>query len=221
VPVHRIRRAIVRSFSARERRQAAEHAHAGGHSVIWERTSGAHLVLPAPDEDNPADLALHSILDLGQKRYRISHRGVTKGLAIVRVGPDRYEIVRARIERDRHHVGATREVALDCLACGACCYSNEVVLGKDDVRRFERAGRPELASMPYARRKNGKLVLRLAKDRGCLQLDLDNHCNIYGIRPEMCRTFPAGSECCLSARAEDLGIYDGAPPENRDSSQGT
>jgi Fe-S-cluster containining protein len=216
VPTRKIRRAIVRSFSERERRQAAEHAHAGGHAVVWERRSGAHLMLPAPDEDDPADLALHSILDLGQKHYRISDRGVTKGLAIVRVGRDRYDIVRRRIARDQHHQGATREVALDCLACGACCYSNEVVLGKDDVRRFERAGRPELAAMPYARRKNGKLVLRLATDRGCVQLGVDNRCNIYGIRPDMCRTFPPGSECCLSSRAEDLGIYDGAAPEDRD-----
>jgi Fe-S-cluster containining protein len=213
VPVHRIHRAIVRSFSARQRRQAAEHARAGGHAVLWERGTVAHLVLPPPDEDDPKDLALHSILDLGQKRYRISSRGVTKGLAIVRVGPDRYDIVRQRIARDRHHTGATREIALDCLSCGACCYSNEVVLGRDDVSRFERAGRPELAAMPYARRKNGKLMLRLATDRACLQLGMDNRCSIYAIRPEMCRTFPMGSECCLSARAEDLGIYDGSRPE--------
>jgi len=212
VPAHMIRRAIVRSFSARQRRQAAEHARAGGHAVLWEPVSGAHLVLPPPDEDDPKDLALHSILDLGQKRYQISRRGVTKGLAIVRVGRDRYGIVRQRIARDKHYAGATREIALDCLACGACCYSNEVVLDEKDVQRFERAGRPELASMPYARRKNGKLMLRLAADRGCLQLSLDHRCSIYAIRPDMCRTFPAGSECCLSARAEDFGIYDGAAP---------
>jgi Fe-S-cluster containining protein len=212
VPIQRIRRAIVRSFSARQRRQAAEHARAGGHAVVWEQGSGVELVLPPPDEDDPADLALHSILDLGQKRYEISRRGVTKGLAVARVGRDRYDLVRARIERDKHHVGATREVAFDCFSCGACCYSNEVLLGKDDVRRFEKAGRPELAAMPYARRKNGKLVLRLAADKGCLQLGADNRCSIYAIRPDMCRTFPVGSECCLSARAEDLGIYDGAPP---------
>jgi Fe-S-cluster containining protein len=212
VAVHRIHRAIVRSFSARERRQAAEHARAGGHAVLWERPSEARLVLPPPDESDPKDLALHSILDLGQKRYTISRRGVTKGLAIVRVGRDRYDIVRQRIARDKHHTGATREITLDCLACGACCYSNEVVLGEDDVRRFERAGRPELGAMPYARRKNGKLMLRLASDGGCLQLGADNRCSIYGIRPDMCRTFPVGSECCLSARAEDFGIYDGARP---------
>jgi Fe-S-cluster containining protein len=87
------------------------------------------------------------------------------------------------------------------------------VLGRDDVSRFERAGRPELAAMPYARRKNGKLMLRLATDRACLQLGMDNRCSIYAIRPEMCRTFPMGSECCLSARAEDLGLYDGSRPE--------
>jgi Fe-S-cluster containining protein len=201
----------VRSFSGRQRREAAEHVRAGGHAVVWERGSVVQLLLPPPDEDDPADLSLHSILDLGQKRYEISRRGVTKGLAVVRVGPDRYYIVRQRIERDRHHQGATRDVSLDCRACGACCYSNEVVLDKGDIRRFERAGRPELAAMPYARRKNGKLMLRLAPDRGCLQLGQGNCCSIYDIRPDMCRTVPAASECCLSARAEDLGIHDSAP----------
>jgi uncharacterized protein len=215
VPLRKIRRAIVRSFSGRERREAAEHARAGGHAVVWERRAGAHLVLPPPDEDDPADLALHSILDLGQMRYRISSRGVNKGLAVVRVGRDRYGIVRQRIERDKHHLGATREMALDCMECGACCYSNEVVLGKEDIERFERAGRPELAAMPYARRKNGKLMLRLASDKGCLQLGTGNRCNIYELRPEMCRTFPAGSECCLSARAEDLGFHDSAAPRGQ------
>lgn len=158
------------------------------------------------------DLALHSILDLGKQRYEISQRGVTKGLATTLVARDCNGIVKQRIERDRHHPGATRTIELDCLACGACCYSNNVILGDADIERFRRGGRPELGAMPYARRKNGKLTLRLAADKGCLQLGAGNRCSIYPIRPDMCRTFPVGSECCLSARAEDLGISDVALP---------
>ena len=165
-----------------------------------------------PKDDDPMDLSLYAILDLGKQRYEVSLRGVTKGLATTLVPRDCLDIVRQRIERDRNHTGATREITLDCLECGACCYSNQVELDEQDVERFHRGGRPELASMPYARRKNGKLVLRLAADRGCLQLGVDNRCSIYAMRPEMCRSFPVGSECCLSARAEDLGIYDGASP---------
>ncbi len=205
-------RPVVRSFTLRQLRVAAEHVRAGGHAVIWEQPARARLLLPAPNDDDPMDLALYSILDLGKQRYEIAQRGLTKGLATTLVPRDCNGIVRQRIERDKHHAGPTRKIQLDCLACAACCYSNHVVLDAEDIERFRRGGRPELAGMPYARRQNGKLSLRLAEDRACLQLGIDNRCSIYPIRPEMCRTFPVGSECCLSARAEDLGISDGGAP---------
>jgi hypothetical protein len=214
VPAQTVTRPVVRSFALRERRLAVDHVRAGGHAVIWERRSRARLLLPAPNEDDPLDLALNSIMDLGKQRYEIARRGIAKGLATTLVSRDCNGIVRARIERDRFHPGPTREITLDCSECAACCYSNNVMLNTDDIARFERAGRPELAKMPYARRKNGKLALRLAPDGGCLQLRLDKRCNIYDIRPEMCRSFPVGSECCLSSRADDLGIWDGARPSN-------
>jgi Fe-S-cluster containining protein len=212
VPAHTVVRSVVRSFTLRELRRAADHVRAGGHAVVWERARRARLLVPAPNDDDPMDLALHAILDLGKVRYEISRSGVTKGLATTLVPRDCLDIVRHRVERDSHHPGATRTIELDCLACAACCYRNEVVLDDDDIDRFRRAGRPELASMPYSRRRNGKLMLRLAKDRACLQLGVGNRCSIYPIRPGSCRTFPMGSECCLSARAEDLGIYDGDRP---------
>jgi Fe-S-cluster containining protein len=214
VPGTTVVRPVVRAFYRRERRLAVDHVRAGGHAVIWEGPLCARLLLPPPDENDPHDLALYSILDLGKKRYEISRRGITKGLATALVGRDSSGIVRERIERDRYHTGATRELTLDCMECAACCYSNEVVLDKEDVARFGRAGRPELAKMPYARRRNGKLMLRLAPDGGCLQLGPGNRCNIYDVRPEMCRAFPVGSECCLSTRADDLGLYDGARPSS-------
>lgn len=207
-------RPVVCAFHRHERRLAAEHVRAGGHAVIWEGPARARLLLPAPDENDPHDLALYSILDLGKEHYEISRRGVTKGLATALVNRDCNDIVRARIDRDRYHAGATRELTLDCTECAACCYSNEVVLDENDIARFDRAGRSELSKMPYARKRNGKLMLRLAPDGGCLQLGPGNRCNIYDIRPEMCRAFPVGSECCLSTRADDLGLYDGARPSS-------
>ncbi len=218
VAIQKVIRPVVRSFSVRQLRLAAEHVRAGGHAVLWERPARARLLLPAPNDDDPMDLALHSILDLGKQRYEISQRGVTKGLATTLVPRDCNRIVRERIERDKHHATPTHEISFNCLECAACCYSNHVVLDADDIERFRRDGRPELAGMPYARRKNGKLALRLAKDGACLQLGIDNRCSIYPIRPAMCRTFPVGSECCLSARAEDLGIYDGARAPTRERS---
>ena len=44
----------------------------------------------------------------------------------------------------------------------------------------------------------------------CKHLGDDNRCGIYPIRPDACSTFPAGSECCLSSREEEMGIVDGA-----------
>jgi Fe-S-cluster containining protein len=168
--------------------------------------------LPVPKQHDPMDLAFFSILDLGKFRFDIVQRGVTKGLATIRVPDDCRDIVRRRAERDRIHLGSLRTLELDCVVCAACCRANRVILEDDDVQRFAQAGRGYLAKMPYARRSDGKLVLRLTESGACLHLRRDNRCDIYEIRPEMCRVFPLGSECCLSARAEELNQHDGVPP---------
>jgi uncharacterized protein len=207
-------RPIVRSFNSRQWRVAAMHVRQGGHAVVWEDRSRARLLVPCPKEDDPMDLAHYAILDLGKQRYEVSLRGVTKGLATTLIPRDCNDIVRQRIQRDRVHRGATRKIKLDCVSCGACCYSNRVVLDDADVQRFSSGGRPHFARMPYARRSRGQLVLRLAPDRACLHLGTDNRCGIYAIRPAMCREFPVGSECCLSARAEEFDVHDGARPDD-------
>lgn len=205
-------RPVVRSFNSRQWRVAAVHARRGGHAVVWEHRTRARLLLPCPKEDDPKDLAYHAILDLGKQRYRVSQRGVTKGLALTLVPRECNEIVRDRIARDKVHRGATRKLTLDCVSCAACCFSNRVVLDDADLARFRGAGREHFAQQPYVRRSGGEIVLRLAPDKACLHLRADNRCGIYAIRPEMCRTFPVGSECCLSARAEEYDLYDGARP---------
>ena len=212
MPASVVLRPVVRSFNSRQWSPAAAHVRRGGHAVVWEHRTRAWLLVPCPKEDDPLDLALYSILDLGKQRYEVCRRGVTKGLALTLVPRDCNEMVRHRIERDKVHPGATRTIALDCMSCGACCYSNRVVLDDADVERFRQGGRAHFASMPYARRSQGQLVLRLAPDRACLHLGAGNRCGIYTIRPEMCRSFPVGSECCLSARAEEFDVYDGARP---------
>jgi Fe-S-cluster containining protein len=122
---------------------------------------------------------------------------------------DCLEVVRARAERDSVLPGPKRKMVLDCLECGACCVDNEVMLEKKDIARFVAAGRADLAKPPYARRKDGKTVLVLRKDKRCKHLGGDNKCDIYALRPDACSTFPAGSECCLFSREEELGIVDG------------
>lgn len=184
---------------------------AGGHAVVWESEQRARLVLPPPDDDDPMDLAQWSLLDLGKNRYQLVASGVFRGLATALVPRDCLAIVRRRAERDSIHPAATRAVDFDCLECGSCCRDNEVQLFDVDIQRFREGGHPELAKPPFAKRKDGKTVLVLARSKDCKHLARDNKCGIYGVRPDACRHFPVGSECCLFSREEELGISDGLP----------
>jgi hypothetical protein len=204
-----VTRPVVRSFYQPYIGEAASWVRAGGHAVVWLSMRKARLVFTKPREGDQGDLGRWSALDLGRTEFCVASRGAFAGMAYLRVPHDCYSIVRERIVRDSVHPGPTRELVLDCLACGACCKDNRVELDEEDVTRFEHAGRGELARPPYARRENGIVVLRLNKDKRCHHLGEQNQCAIYGIRPNACSTFPPGSECCLSAREEETGIVDG------------
>ena len=205
-----VTRPIVRSFQARFVREAARHVRGGGHAVVWDAPSSARLVVTKPDKDNESDLGRWSMLDLGRWRYTIVKTGALKGLAFMRVPRDCLDIVRHRAERDSILPGPTRNVSFDCLACGACCRDNRVILEKVDLERFRRANREDLAKKPYARReKDGRIVLVLRQDKRCKHLARDNRCDIYELRPDSCSTFPVASECCLFAREDELGLVDG------------
>jgi uncharacterized protein len=205
-----VTRPVVRSYTAPYLEDAAAWVRARGHAVVWLEPRKARLVFPRPAEGDLHDLGWWSVLDLGRLDYRVAKRGTFEGMAYIRVPHDCYAIVRDRIVRDSIHEGPLREMELDCLACGACCRDNRVELEDADVRRFEDAGRAELARRPYARRDDGAVVLVLRRDKRCRHLGDDNRCGVYAIRPDACSTFPAGSECCLSSREEELGIMDGA-----------
>jgi Fe-S-cluster containining protein len=206
----RVTRPVVRSFHRPYLEDAVSWVRAGGHAVVWLSTRKARLVFAKPREENDGDLGRWSALDLGRSDFSVATRGTFAGMAYLRVPHDCYSIVRERIVRDSVHAGPTREILLDCLACGACCRDNRVELEDEDVTRFRNAGRGELARPPYARRDDGTIVLVLRKDKRCKHLGEQNQCAIYDIRPNACSTFPPGSECCLSAREEETGIIDGA-----------
>jgi hypothetical protein len=208
----RIDRPVVRSFTRPHVRRAADWVRAGGHAVVWLTPRKARLVFARPKDGDENDLGWWSVLDMGRSDYEIVRSGTFAGLALMRVPHDCYGLVRDRVTRDSIHPGPTRALELDCLACGACCRDNRVELEDQDVERFERAGRLDLTRSPYARRDDGKIVLVLRRDKRCKHLGDDNKCGIYPIRPDACSTFPAGSECCLSSREEELGIIDGATP---------
>ena len=177
---------------------------------MWIAPRKARLVFAKPARGDDHDLGYWSALDMGRLEYATAKRGPFAGMAFVRVPHDCYSIVRARVVRDSVHPEPTRAIELDCLACGACCKDNRVELDDGDVKRFERAGRGELARPPYARREDGAVVLVLRRDKRCKHLADDNRCDIYALRPSACSTFPVGSECCLSSREEELDIVDGA-----------
>lgn len=205
-----VERPVVRSFTHRFLRNAIAWARAGGHSVVWGPASRALLVLPKPDRADVDDLARWSLMDLDLHRWTEPKRGPMRGLATRRLPVELHEIVRNRALRDAVHRGPTRKVRLDCLACGACCRNNEVILEAEDGPRLAAAGLSQVTKKPFARRdRDGRVVLRLAKDGRCMHLGKDNACAIYAARPNACREFPAGSECCLWARFEELEVVDG------------
>lgn len=206
----RVVRPVVRSFRSPHFDAAASWVRAGGHAVVWIAPRKARLVFAKPREGDERDLGHWSALDIGQLEFAVARRGAFEGMAYVKVPHDCYGIVRERIVRDSIHPGPRRTIELDCLECGACCKDNRVELEDEDIARFERAGRGDLARPPYARRDDGAVVLVLRRDKRCRHLAGDNKCDIYGIRPDACSSFPVGSECCLSSREEEMGIVDGA-----------
>lgn len=204
------RRPVVRSFHFRFRKEAAEHVRAGGHAVVWDGPARAKLVFRSAAPGDREDLGVWAVLDLGRRRWRIESSGPLRGLACVGVPKDALHIVRRWATRDCATRGARRAVELDCATCAACCVHNRVELERADVRRFDCAGRDDLVRRPWTRRDGGKLVLVLRRDGRCKHLRRDKACAIYPLRPGACSSFPPASECCLFARAEELGVVDGA-----------
>ena len=94
----------------------------------------------------------------------------------------------------------------DCRACGACCYGDELwvhVMAGDDVRLGDDRLRHLTVLTQHGRgyfarsmkMQNGRCVA--FRDR---LPDGGTGCSIYEVRPEICRTFEAGSADCHAAR---------------------
>lgn len=88
--------------------------------------------------------------------------------------------------------------------------NNRVELSPADQRRLARAGYAYISRAPFARRRDGKIVLTVDAKGRCNQLDSKRGlCTIYDARPRACAEFPPGSEGCLFARDVERGIFDG------------
>ncbi len=207
-------RPIWRRFRPRYLSRAVAHVRAGGHAAIVLPDERVDLLLSVDENGKLTELGLWSLLSIEQQRFRRVTDGPARGLAAARVKQQYEGAVLDWCDRDSMHPGATRSVALDCLACGACCHDANVLLDGDDLSRWRDAGRSDLTARSYVRRaRDGKITLRFAASGRCQHLGDDLRCGIYELRPDNCRAFVVGSEACLSAREETLGIRDGAPVE--------
>ncbi len=170
--------------------------------MAWLTPRRARLVFPRPKKGDEFDLGWWSVLDLGRSDYDIARSGPFAGMGLLRIPHDCYSIVRDRIVRDSIHPEAIREMELDCLECGACCRDNRVELEDQDIERFERAGRGELARAPYAKQDDGKVVLVLRRDKRCKHLADDNRCGVYPIRPDAMQHVPGGERSAVLSSRE-------------------
>jgi hypothetical protein len=201
-------RPVVRSFRATFTKNALAWVREGGHAIVWESARKAWLVVPKPAANHPEDYGKWAAYDLGRRLLRVAKSGPFKGFGVVSLSGTDLPIVEAWGIRDAVHVEPTREMVLDCVACGACCKNNNVVLDAADMKRL-RSGAPK-TFVDRVKRKDGRLVLTLLKDGRCAALTKQGMCGVYEYRPEACREFPAATECCLFAREEGLGLLDGA-----------
>jgi hypothetical protein len=201
-------RPVVRSFRAAFVRNALTWVRAGGHAIVWESAAKATLVVPKPAKGDAEDYGKWAAYDLGRRTMRVASSGAYAGFGTVSLKGDDLPIVEAWGIRDAVHMEPTREMFLDCVACGACCKNNNVVLDAADMKRL-RSGAPK-TFVDRVKRKDGRLVLTLLEDGRCAALTKQGMCGVYEYRPEACREFPAATECCLYAREEGLGILDGA-----------
>jgi len=208
-----IERPVWRRFLPRWLARAAEHVRSGGVAAIVEERE-LRVILPVNGKGKITELGQWALLAIEQRGYRRISDGPAKGLIGAKIAPDYEGVVLDWCERDAIHPEATRTIELDCTACAACCREANVLLDEDDLERFRSAGREDLTGRAYIRRhRDGRIVLRFADDKRCQLLRPDNLCGIYEIRPDNCRAFVTGSEACLAAREDTLGIRDGAPVE--------
>jgi len=202
-------RPVWRRFNARFLANAAAYVREGGHAAIVQDRGIVDMLLTVDDRGKITEQGQWALLALEQQRWRRVTAGVARGLAAARASRNFAAVVIDWCERDGGHPGPTRRITLDCTACAACCHDANVVLSEVDLERWRSADRRDLLGRTYVRRaSDGKITLRFADSGRCQHLRADNRCGIYAVRPDNCRVFPAGSEACLAAREDTLGLRD-------------
>lgn len=98
------------------------------------------------------------------------------------------------------------ESDLDCLTCGACCFSRA-----SDYVPLSGADHARLAPEEQARltRFRGTRCFMHMEDGHCAALAQDGGrftCSIYERRPSTCRDLERGADACVNDRQRVLGI---------------
>jgi hypothetical protein len=200
-------RPVWRSFRPEFLARAALHVRAGGFAAIFYPKGDVKLLLSRQRGGALTEMSLWALLALDIRRWGSARSGPARRLAAVRVKEKHRDIIREWCDRDAEQPESTRTMQLDCLACGACCRENRVVLEKPDIAQW-RAKQPRLLSPAYVRQSNGTVLLRLTDKSECVHLGARNLCRIYPLRPGNCSEFPVGAEPCLAARLDTFDIVD-------------
>jgi len=220
----RIERPVWRRFRKEFHSRAAAWVKAGGFAAITNGKGRLDVLLPQTDYGRLTVFARWALLSIDHDRTTVVADGPAKGLRTTRIRGDIATAVVDWCDRDAIHPGPTRVIELDCLECGACCHDGVILIDERDLARFKKNGRADLTRPAHVlRHRDGSIQFRLAQaepprsESGypryktrCAQLCSDNTCAIYPIRPDNCRQFEVGSEACLAAREDTLGIRDGA-----------
>ncbi len=95
-------------------------------------------------------------------------------------------------ELDAMVVGTTRDVwsKIDCLACGNCCRTLQVIVDDSDIARLSArltSSAREFHSRFVATAPDG---VKFFSRSPCPFLGDDNACSVYEDRPQSCRDFP-------------------------------
>jgi Fe-S-cluster containining protein len=79
---------------------------------------------------------------------------------------------------------------IDCLACGNCCRTLQIVVDKKDIQRL--AKRLEMTPQQFSRQyvETDSDQTQYLKSTPCAFLGEDNRCSVYEDRPQACHDFP-------------------------------
>ena len=94
----------------------------------------------------------------------------------------------------------------ECDLCGGCCRTFPIFASLEDARREPRIVAESLELAPQLTTDQWHFKLYpLPFQECCSFLDGENKCEIYVSRPDVCRSFSAGSEQCQEAR-QRIGV---------------